>query len=219
MRYHSAPRRHRSEPLAAVPFLAAIASGGSDPVPARRRRSPDASSSPVTTATRCGAPQPMEPGQELVRTYVSEDRPQRSTHLGGVSALPCASSTRQQQLAYRDVSDRSRRRTRSALAEVRGDLHAGGWAGWLVFADEPPGRVARDFRCGGCSGPLVYQAEAGAILDSYGRGQLLCLDELVRDPDFRDRSVFYVGHAGPVRNRLNVSRTTRNRASQPTWRK
>jgi SAM-dependent methyltransferase len=77
-----------------------------------------------------------------------------------------------------------------------------GWVGRFSFTGEPRGSVARDFRCGGCSSPLVYQAEAAAILDAYARGKALCLDELVDDRDFRSRAVFYVGHAGPIRSRL-----------------
>ena len=77
-----------------------------------------------------------------------------------------------------------------------------GWAGRFCSSGEVPGRVSRDFQCGGCGSPLVYQAEAGAILDAYAVGAVGCLDDLVQDATFQERAVFHIGHAGPVRNRL-----------------
>jgi SAM-dependent methyltransferase len=77
-----------------------------------------------------------------------------------------------------------------------------GWRGPFVFTGEPRGRPARDFRCGACGCPIVYQAEASAILDTCGRGKVCSLDALVEDVDFRRSSVFYIGHAGPIRRRL-----------------
>lgn len=62
--------------------------------------------------------------------------------------------------------------------------------------------MARDFRCGGCRATLVFQDEAAAIVDELGRGEALCLEELVRGPGFAPTAIFHVGRSGPVRGRL-----------------
>ena len=212
------PRRHRSEPLAAVPFLTAIASGGSSmPSPGAAPPFPrhvvftGYHGDKVWGAAAHGA------RQELVRTGPASGPTSRSTDSGRRFCIAlCFLGARQQPLVYRDVSDRSRRRTRSALAEVRGDLHAGGWQGRSCSPTSPRGGshatsdvvVARAARLSGRSrrNPRFVR-----------RGKLLCLDELVRDPDFRNRSV---SRWAPGRPRpTQTSRTTRNRASQTTWRK
>jgi SAM-dependent methyltransferase len=49
---------------------------------------------------------------------------------------------------------------------------------------------------------LRFRDEALVLLQEYGRGAYLTLDELVADPVFRELSVYFVGERGPVRRRL-----------------
>ena len=89
----------------------------------------------------------------------------------------------------------------TVLAAYDGCCNLCGWTGRFE-SGTTLFRVGQQFACGACNSSLRFRDEAVVLLHEYGRGLHLTLDDLIEDPWFRDRAVYFVGERGPVRRRL-----------------
>ncbi|MEM7139559.1 MAG: class I SAM-dependent methyltransferase [Actinomycetota bacterium] len=76
-----------------------------------------------------------------------------------------------------------------------------GWHGVFSATDKREG-IDHKFPCDGCGYFLRFRDEAQVLIDEFGDGRQLTLDELVETSRFRSLAVYHVGSTGPIRRRL-----------------
>jgi SAM-dependent methyltransferase len=66
-----------------------------------------------------------------------------------------------------------------------------------VFSPARTRSIRDEYPCGKCSSPLRYRDQASAIIDEFGRGRALSLDQLVRLPSVATLDIYEVSLRGP----------------------